>query len=170
MILSTGKNPLPKRTKAGFTFIELMLVTVIIGIIISISTPLFQRTFDAIQLENLAANLTKLMQYSREKAIVERLQYRIVFDIYRGQYRLEVEEDPLNNPGEFYRLKSRWGKENSIPEGISLEMEKNAINFYPDGRISQSTIYLTNKNGKTYTLITERTLGRVQIFNYRKIL
>lgn len=164
----TGKSPPRKRNEEGFTFIELMLVAIIIGIIISISTPLFRTTFNTIQLENLSSNLAKLIRYSRERAIVERLRYRLVFNDSRKKYWLEVEKEPLNSTGEFDRLKSRWGKVHSIPEGISLEAEKKQINFYPDGRVSEITLYLTNEKGITYTLITERTLGRVQVFNYRK--
>lgn len=145
-----------------------MLVAIIIGIIISVSTPLFRMTFNSIQLENLSSNLAKLMRYSRERAIVERLRYRLVFDEPRENYWLEVEKEPLNNPGEFHRLKSRLGKRHSIPGGISLEIEGEYLNFYPDGKVDETTLYLINEKGMTYTLITERTLGRVRIFNYRK--
>jgi len=168
MISLTGKSLPRKINKEGFTFIELILVAVIIGIIIALSTPLFRTTFNTLQLESLSSNLAKFIRYSQERAIVERLRYRLVFNDSQHKYWLEVEKDPLNGAGEFQRLKSRWGKVHSVPEGIFLETGKKKINFYPDGKTSKNTIYLSNKKGTTYTLIMGGTLGRVQVFNYRK--
>lgn len=157
---------LPKQVKnKGFTFVELLLVVLLIGIIISVSTPRFRRTFDSLRLENFSLNLAQLIKYSRERAIAEGKRHRLIFE--GRQYSLQVEKDSLDARGEFTPLKSRWGRKQFVPGGITLETETAYIDFYPSGQISEATLYLSGA-GEIYTLIIERILGRVRVFDYRK--
>ncbi len=166
MISPTGRrNPPHKPLSAGFTLVELMLVVTIISILIGLSTPLFRRTFRDIQLENTCLNLSKLMRYARERAIVERLRYRISFDEEMRAYWLEAELSP--EPG-FQRIKGRLGKANPVPEDIKIKGQEREVTFYPDGEADQTSLYLMNSNGKVYTLEVRGIDGYVKIFNYRR--
>jgi prepilin-type N-terminal cleavage/methylation domain-containing protein len=166
MISSTGrKNPPHKRLSVGFTLVELMLVVTIIGVFIGLSTPLFRRTFKDIQLDNACLNLSKLMRYARERAIMERMRYRLSFDDEMKSYWLEAE---LPYEVGFQRIKGRLGRDNVIPKGITIEGQERNINFYPDGEADQTTFFLMNGNGRVYTLTVRGIDGYVTVFDYRK--
>ena len=173
MISLTGKRPnLARSKRPGFTFIELMLVAILIGVIVGISTPIFRRTFGHLQLDNTSHNIAKLMRYAQQRAIVERLAHRLKFDPERSAYWLEVEnvgEGPLPARKGFTSIKGRFGKRYSIPGGISVNFreEVSAITFYPDGQVDKVALYVSDQR-KTYTLITERRIGRVKLLEGRQ--
>ena len=175
MISLTGRKPsLVKGKRPGFTFIELMLVAILIGVIVGISTPIFRRTFGHLQLDSTCHNIAKLMRYVQQRAVVERGAYRLKFDSSRRTYWLEVEraeEGPLLKSKGFEPVKGRFGKRYPIPRGISVTFREemaSAITFYPDGQADKVALYITDKKGKSYTLITERRIGRVKLVEGRQ--
>ena len=99
--LSRGKNK-------GFTFIELVLVTIIILILVGFIPPLFRKSFSGIQLKETTQNLTQLMRYVQARAIAERKVCRINFDFEQGTFWAEG-------------IKGRWGKTFNVPLGISIK-------------------------------------------------
>lgn len=148
--------------KKGFTFIELMLVVITIGIILGLSIPLFRRTFTDLQLENLTQSMAQLMRYAQERAIVERFPYRINFDFDKGRYWVAVGSDAFD-PNTFQRLGGRFGRVYVVPNGISIDGEDGALTFYPDGRADRGCIYLTDQKQTFYTLTTQGRIGSVKI-------
>ena len=153
--------------KKGFTFIELMLVVITVGIILGFSIPLFRRTLINLQLENLTQSIAKLMKYGQERAIVERARYRINFDFDEGKYWLTMESDSLS-PTKFQKVGGRFGRIYEVPNGISIEGTENKLTFYPDGRADKLSIYLTNQSQTTYTLTTQKNIWGVRILEGRQ--
>jgi len=80
--------------RCGFTLIELVLVGLIILIMVSVSVPMFRRTFSNVQLDETAYNIVKFMNYARAKAIAERVRAKLDFDFDTGEYRLTVNTNP----------------------------------------------------------------------------
>lgn len=169
MISPIGQNnPRQGINSSGFTLIELLFVTVIMLVIIGVSTPLFRKTYDNMQLDDVSRNVAKLMKYAHERAIIERLKYRIYFHLDSKQYQVEVERDPLNQEGVFQKVEGKFGRINRIPDELSIEASISEIIFYPDGSADEVSLYLSNKSGRVYTLNTVGTRGHVEIFKYRK--
>lgn len=175
MISLTGKRPSRVKSKRpGFTFIELMLVAILIGIVVGISTPIFRRTFGHLQLDDTCHNIAKLMRYAQQRAVVEREAYRLRFDSSRGTYWLEVEKaevDPLRTSKAFVPIRGRFGKRYPIPRGIVVtfkEEDVTAITFYPDGRADNVTIYVSDQKANAYTLKTARRIGYVKVVEGRE--
>lgn len=166
MTLSIGKKR-HLNDERGFTFIELIIVVVIIGIITAITTPMFRKTFAGIQLDNLARNIVSSARFCQERAIVERLRYRLNLDPEEGRYWILKEKDPSYGEG-FERIEGRLGRVHYIPRGSSIRSEEDYITFYPDGRADQVSIYLSDKTGRIYTLTTERRVGHVKVVEGRQ--
>ena len=156
-----------KMREKGITFIELILVISILSIITAISTPLFRRTFDNLQVRNLCRDISKLSRYVQERAIIEQLIHRIDFDVNSKEYWVSIIKDSLN-PEEFIRLNNKFGRTRRFPPNIVLECTKSYALFYPDGTTDELHLYITGKNNEIYTATNKETTGYVKIFDYRK--
>jgi len=147
----------------GFTFVELMLVVIIIGVLASISTPLFRRTFNDIQLANASQEIVSLTRYARQKAIVERNLYRLNLDSYKNSYWLTKCDLSAESKDEFQKLEGKFGRHRRLPKGIKLVTKKKNMCFYPDGTSDGITFSLTNQNQRKNTLTTKGIRGSVGI-------
>jgi len=166
MTLTTGQrskglaSPLCKG--AGFTLIELALVAVIIAILLSISTPVFRRTYRDLQLREASYNISKFINYSRTMSITERINTRLNFDFELGKYWLTVSGNP-EDPDAFERIAGRLGRFYSVPSGLKLRGEDKDLDFYPNGRSEAFKIFLENRNGKGNIIEVEAATGEAKI-------
>jgi prepilin-type N-terminal cleavage/methylation domain-containing protein len=147
----------------GFTLLELLFVTIVILVLISISTPLFKRTYDNLRHDEFSRNIAKLMKYAHERAIIERVQYRVCFDLNSKTYQIKVEEDPLNQRGVFCEVNGKFGKLNRIPDDVSLESSTKEVTFYPDGTVDEASLVVSSTCGAVSTLTTITGTGDVKI-------
>lgn len=168
MILRIGKRSQQQKNN-GFTFIELVLVTIIILVLVGLSAPLFRRPFSNIQLKNTCQELVQLMRYAQTKAIAERKFCRINFDFAKGSFWLTVQDEA--SAGGFARIKGRWGKRFNLPAGISIVPLEGAlmgegvdyIVFYPDGSCDQTQIKISSNRGTSLTITTQKNVGHVKV-------
>lgn len=157
-IEKSGANlkPLPAKTikrffLTGFTLIELLFVIIIIGILIGVSLPRLKESYNGIQLNNFSRELQDLMNYLRQRAIVERTVISLNFDPDKDEYW-------AMKKGAETRLKTYH-----IPGGIKLETDKTEIFFYPDGQIDKVTVEIINPAKQNITLTTKGIFGGAKI-------
>lgn len=154
-ILSIGKR-LRNKEVFSFTFLEILIVVIILGVIASISVPRFHETFNNLQLKMAAYDLGQFFRYTQGEAVRDGRTYKIVLENH--SYWLMAEKED----GEFERPASRWGRTNMINNSIEVISEEKEIYFYPEGRIDRVEINL--KRGElTYTLTTKERQGYVEI-------
>jgi prepilin-type N-terminal cleavage/methylation domain-containing protein len=72
----------------GFTFIEMAIVVVIIGIMAAIAVPMFSRTIPRIKTRAEARNILNSIRTARSRAIAENVQYGVYFNASAKSYRL----------------------------------------------------------------------------------
>jgi prepilin-type N-terminal cleavage/methylation domain-containing protein len=152
---------------AGFTLLELTIVVIILGILSALTIPLFRNSFSNLQLSNTAHNLASLMRYAQERSIVERINYQLNFNPQLSQFWLTQEQDPLT-PGRYTRLSGKTGKINFLPREVKIETEKYIVNFYPDGKIDKTTIYLSDTKEHYFTITTQEQTGYTELFDYKR--
>ena len=155
-MLSTGR----RQNRAGYTLIELILLTIIIAILIGIATPQFRKTFSYLELKDASFNLAKLVSFAQEKSIIEGTLYKLILDADKGRYYLTKEEPAASD--KYIRLKERYGRIFLLPRGTKLKSKKKEIIFYPDGHSEKAAITLLGKN-KSVTIEVKGNLGYVQI-------
>jgi prepilin-type N-terminal cleavage/methylation domain-containing protein len=162
MILSIGS--LSQLKNRGFTFIELILVAIIISVLAGLTTPLFRKPLRSIRLKNTCRNLVHLMRYAQAKSIAERKLCRINLDLQQGAFWLtEQDEDGSFSADGFERLQGTWGRVVYLPDGISLSAEAPLITFYPDGSSDRVKLKIFAGEEEHFAITAQRNIAYVQV-------
>jgi len=155
--------------RSGFTLIELTLVTVIILTLVGLSVPLFRKTFADLTAKDTTFNISKLISYAQERAVVDRKNFKITFNFTSGYYQL-LESQTSEGKILYKQIRGRFGKAFNLPQGLSFkdkdsenaqarkeEYKKETV-FYPDGRSDPIAIDMLDKNMAGYR-ITSKGFG-----------
>jgi Tfp pilus assembly protein FimT len=158
MILTIGTK---KAKSNAFTLIELTLVTLLLLVLIGLSIPLFKNTFSDLALKNSSFDISKLINYAQEMAVLERKNFRITFDFQKGKYQL-FEIDGSANPPVYKKVRGRFGRQFGLPQGASLTGSSNGIRFYPDGHCDELKLNVLIKD-EGYSLAVKRFGNVVEV-------
>lgn len=136
----------PTGTDAGFTLIELALITVILGILVTAAIPRLQQTARRMRVEQSAFELAQLLRAAHEQAVAGGREIVWVWDADAGRARLE--------PGESGRVPAFPGTpepetmtSRSFPEGLSVLLTQDGqavacscVRFFPEGTSEPATL------------------------------
>ena len=85
-----GRSQLGVRLQAGFTLVELMVVIVILGLTISVTSVNYQRVIPRAQLNNSVRTFSNVLQSTRSEAITRNHEYRVIYDLDENRYWVET--------------------------------------------------------------------------------
>ena len=155
--------------KAGFTFIELVIVLVIIGVVSSISGPHLARFYKSLKLNASARQLMTVINFARGTAISEKNICKIQFDKNWRKLSLFLKEEPDS----FKPLEGGLSKL-TIMEGITIDsIKKNSTNVSKESEFpllihplyspEEVSFLLKDQEGEQLTVIIQAGGGRVVI-------
>ena len=152
MMLPTGTKKTRIKKRAGFTLVELILVILLLSVITAISSPLFKKTFQNLQVRNAALNMAKIAGFAREMAIIEGANYKLKIDPKSRSFWLtKLVYSP--DKSEYKRIGGKQGRKFFLPKDVRIDSEKKEIIFYPDGRSDKAKINLTDEKQKGYLVL-----------------
>lgn len=153
----TGRGP--SGVPHGFTAIELLLVVVIMGLLMGIAVPVFERTVARANLVSSARQMAADLRMQQQAAINaedDQNTYQVVFDLDNNRYYLQKNNQIMTIvylPGTVQIASSNFPG------------QSNCLRFNIQGRPRDGggTITLRCKTGDLYYVIVAAITGRVRI-------
>jgi prepilin-type N-terminal cleavage/methylation domain-containing protein len=158
-----GQFMTQKRQRSGFSLVELILVVVLLGVLVSLSLPNFRNTYKNVLLDNCSSNMVSLMRYAQSRAIIKRSPIRFIYDkTLRSYYLSQQKEAALDSQGKvaFERIANRWGRTFNIPTEIECDADIAPIGFYPNGQIDKIR-FACCAGERCVTISTKDLRGRI---------
>jgi general secretion pathway protein H len=173
-IQGQGKNLNPQSAirnpkLRGFTLIELMVVIVVLGIMMTLIIPQLGNIGDA-NLKRSARHLTGMIRFLRDESQAKKTVYRLRFDIQGGKYWAEEWTRLSDDTAEFKPLRSALANEGSLAGQTSFKdvqvgshPDDPYIIFTPNGWVEPAFIHLRNGDDKPFTLIVNPLTGNTDL-------
>lgn len=157
---STIRNP---QWTGGFTFVEIIFVTIVLGILLVTAVPKFQQTAQRLRAEQTAFELAQLLRYAHERAVSQGEIIAWVWDSEAQSARLEL----IQPNGDAAPLAGREARSSALPDGVSVsptrdETPVDRIRFFPDGTSESSAIAVTLQH-ESYLITIDATTGYVAL-------
>jgi type II secretion system protein H len=169
----------------GFSFIELMVVLVILSLSISLVTPSLSRFLRTVELKGAAKKVSGVLRYCRSEAVRKGLVYQVFFDSDLREIRVQSKEPPemkkedvkkeevkreeIKKEGEVYK------KIYSLPDGIQIKKvdmaspqsstDLQALEFYPNGGSNGGSILLDGQDRNGFQIEVHFLTGMVKIMS-----
>ena len=165
------KGEMPKQVRhdrsEGFTFLEVIVVLAIIGILSALAVSDISAFTGRLRLETAARNISTDLREIRMKATLDRNNYTIYFDTINKLYELPGRRSLLPPDVRFgftTGVLGPPGNPEQTPDVDGVTFPSNRVNFYSQGSNSMGTVYITNDD---LTMALSLTIsGRVKIWRW----
>lgn len=156
--------------KKGYTLVELIVVLVLIGLVLTLAAPRLRNALLTDNLKGTARKMIGIISNLRNEAIREQRDYLLHFDLGANRFwvsygsmtdeeRTVAREEGSNLPVDIH-IDDVWIKgEGKMVEGAIR------IRFTRRGYTQKSAIHLSSEDGRELTLVLSPFLGKVKVIN-----
>ncbi|MBW1972222.1 MAG: type II secretion system protein [Deltaproteobacteria bacterium] len=155
---------------SGFTLIELAIVIMILGIILSIAAPKLPKP-EILRIKSEIRELKALITLLYDEALIKKNFYRLNYDISNGRYWVTI----LQKNKEYVKDTNILKREKELPSNLKFEdiitthagkkMEGITFSqFFPSGFVEETFIHLKSSKGKYLTLHILPLTGEVKSY------
>lgn len=135
----------------GFTFIEMLVVLLLISAMLAVAAPAFQRTQRQVRSRSAARLLMASINYAHQISVMRGRQARVAMNLRNKTFWIETR----NERGGFEKLLSSEARERTLPEDTVVEPQPEPdsdayfITFFPDGTAEPRAFRVIDKNENT---------------------
>jgi prepilin-type N-terminal cleavage/methylation domain-containing protein len=156
-------------SKKGFTLIELTIVIVILGVMLTLIIPKLGELGQA-DLKRSARHLTGMIRFLHDDSQAKKDRYRLRFDVTQGVYWAEKWTPNVGNmTAEYKRFSSEMGTEGSLSGQttfrdvqVASHPDEPYIEFSFEGWVEHALIHLRDGEGRDFTLIVNSLTGNTE--------
>ena len=140
--------------RRGFTLIELLVVMAVIGILLTIATPIFRRALPGAELESSSREIASVLREARSLAIRTNQETGVVFDVEALSFAFAG--------GARQQLGGRITLALTTAASEQVSDSAGGIRFFPDGTSTGGRITVSGANRVRFIVVDWLT-GNVEI-------
>jgi len=154
------------RRMAGFSLIELLLVTVIALMLSGVAIPLFVRSFESTRMNMSARAVHRMHRYARARALLSASERVLRFDLERG--RIELLSAPVPKGPEPALEKGRALERGirlvrvELPEG-DVTNGRAEVRYNRSGRCLEYAVELRDADGRGLRVAVDGISGEFEV-------
>ncbi|MBI3312400.1 MAG: GspH/FimT family pseudopilin [Candidatus Omnitrophica bacterium] len=148
----------------GFTFIELVFVTLLLGLLAVSALPRFEQEWSHLQAERMALSLAQMLRTARALAITQSRPIEWVWQSDTRRVWLGTSEED----GSIEPLSGRFGRAQPVPEPVGIVVTQQdgslaSVSFFPDGTSQPALLRITERDVPRYQIAVDGTTGQVAV-------
>lgn len=157
-----------KQVERGFTFIELTIVLLILGVVAALAFPSLHRLSSS-HLQLTARHLIRTVYFLADRAATTKRAYRLNYNLDRQEYWATVRSGDEFVPVDatvltrtIFPSAVRF-KDVATPRHGKVMLGETYTDFYPVGRVDKTIVHLTDEKEQALTLVVNPLRGRVRV-------
>jgi len=159
---------------AGFTLLEMLVVMALLTVLTMMIVPLYGYSMSMMESRSARNDLTSLIDYVQQRAVVDSREYRIYFDeetrafwvaIFAGVEEDEaIFQDVHEDYGRVQYLPTHLEFE-TLPRNVDRHRELHYLAFHPNGASDRASIEVKDGRGGDggFRIETLGALGKVEL-------
>jgi len=163
-----------RETSDGFTLVELTLVLLILGIMLSLAVPRLSLIGEA-QLDSAARRMAATISYLHDEAALRGRTYKMTLDLDADSYLVDVQAPYAHGEAaeHFAALWDPYAEPSTMPPEVDLVSVETAVSthtsgtaevfFAPEMSLGGVTVTLQGDSGRTVELAVDGVTGNVRV-------
>lgn len=144
------------------TLVELILVLVLLGILLSLSVPQLKHGFQVRVLEDTVRRAVEVLRYAQYRAVARGEAVVVMVDSSKNRYQLmkyiEAEDEPIK----LGEVEGRWGQPIRLERRVNFDSRSESVVYFPDGT-SAGGLFLFKQGGALARVLVRPGLGSVEV-------
>ena len=138
------------KSRSGFTLLELIIVILIIGVVMSVGIPRIFNGLESAKSRNLLSDIIIFFRQTRMDALSTSKPVKVIIKLHEGVF--ETDNDKTFNIPEDSGILIKLINDDEY-EYYDDDLDKTNVTFYPNGMATERKLVLSNNNSD-FAIIT----------------